>query len=164
MKIYRLKSITVCLILMSPIIIKAQQSAASCFPSVTSAKLTSESSKINYEVNGNEFRVKMTIDGKNAVKGVLFFQKEGACDFPENVVLLKVVNLNKYAVKIKWQQGFEMPKAIIILASSESDGKCDDNDLTSSESKLKYSKRERDKDGNIKHIIFSTLDITEVNN
>jgi hypothetical protein len=129
---------------------------------MTSAKLSSESSKINYEMNGWT-PIKMTIDGNNTVKGVLFFQKEGVCD-SDDVVIIKVVNLNKYSVKIQWQQGSEIPKAIIVPASSEALGKCDADDLTSSQSKLNYSKRERDKEGNAKHIIFSTLEITEVNN
>ena len=133
------------------------------FPAITPAQQTAASSKYNFESNGWK-PVKMSKDGNsNIEKGVVFFNKAGTCN-SDKVVLLKVVNLNKYAVEIHWQESPDISKTIIVPGSTEVEGKCDNADKECTESKLVLLKAKQDKDKKVKQYILSTLEISEVKN
>jgi hypothetical protein len=134
----------------------------SIFPIVISAQQTSSSSNLNYKSNGWK-PVKISQADKNVMNGVEFFHKRGICK-SDTAAFIKVVNLNKFPVKIQWQDGSGATISILIPASSEAEGNCDSDNAESIERKLVIvmSKFKLEKVDSSKNGLISTLKVTEV--
>ena len=106
---------------------------------------------------------KITADGNNVFNGVAFFRKEGECN-TNKVVLLKIVNTNKFPVKVQWQESADLTKSIVIPSSTSIEGKCNSGFSDSAESKLAILKSKIDQEEKTKEYFLFTLVITEVKN
>jgi len=105
--------------------------------------------------------VNLASAGNNALNGVLFYHKAGECD-KNIVILLKVVNANKFPVKVQWQEDPLVTKSIIVPASTSIEGKCNAGSADSSESKLVILKSGADKVAQMKQLFLTTLIVSEV--
>jgi len=103
---------------------------------------------------------KVKADGNNVINGVVFFHKPGQCGTNE-VTLIKIVNVNKFPVKVQWQESNDAAKGIVIPPSTGVEGKCTSSP-ESDEGKLVIIKSQMDKEGKAKQYMLSTLTVTEI--
>lgn len=131
------------------------------YPLYSVSQVTTEKSLIRS--NDENWRpVKLKEDGTNVMNGVSFYKRTGHCD-SEDLLFIKLINVNNYPVKVEWQLSPDAPKtSVTVPASRQIEGDCssgnDENLSKLSIHKLK-NKEEKKK---IFEYMRSVLTVSEI--
>ncbi len=103
-------------------------------------------------------------DGKNVLNLVSFYVLKTHCSSIESV-LLRLVNSNKYAVKVEWQLSPESPKVhVIVPAATDMQGSCPSvNDKNPTNLAISTPKTEEERQ-KIKEYFLSHLFVSQIKN
>ncbi len=103
---------------------------------------------------------KIQIDGSNVMNGVEFYHRPSECN-SEKVICVKLVNVNKFPVKVEWQLSPEVAKiSVVVPASLEIEGNCNAENQDNNLANLVIPKKEKTEEQ--KKFVFLHLTVTEI--
>lgn len=132
----------------------------SLLPSLqVNAQQTCAVSKYKYDEEKPWTSLEVKDSGINMLDGVMFLQKSSTSKSQEIFIILKIINMNSYAVKVQWEESAGVIKEIIVPANSVTVGNADAANKDSDESKLVFSKSISEE---AKQFMLSSISVSKV--
>lgn len=128
-------------------------------PSKSDAQKTIARSGDNINENWNAVKVSESTTNSNLIQGVAFYKKAMVCN-SDTVILLKLLNINKYQVKVEWQDTNGLTQTFYISAKSHIYGTCEGNSDGTANNNLVFSKSKVSKE--FKDLMLKTLTVTKI--